>query len=315
MSLFRSIWVFCLIGTVVAVLVTAIPILGILFAIMGVPYLSIILTNAGFVAMAVDAMTSRQQLLLLPPLLWFGGYTLVASISHAEVAALRHAAAVQNAHEPVRWNHATQPLLITKVDTSSENLASDITPEDFVKTYGLDEAYQGAFADAPATRVWLDHQPCPKRGAGMAGSAQYHGINRGGYTRKSPMEWADGVCLWFQGKAIPPPGALVVALASAHEFSGLVSGIEQDVTISGPDQPAYTVRAVQVAPLPWVPMLMMGCQYRGGLDINMDTDCHAEFVFTSWRDQVGTTPIELVTKALKLNALTIEQRLPGAIWR
>ena len=316
MSFLRTVWVGCLVGTVVAVLATAIPLLGILFAILGAPFLPILLLNAAFVAMVVDALVSRIWLLLLPPLLWFGGYEIVAAVSHAQVTMLRAAAASQNAHAKAHWNRAAQSVRIDKTDTSSEFWASDITPGALVETYGLDVAYDshGNSTSAPG-RVVLDRHHCPgPMGAGIEHGVGYSLIWRGMYPSHGPMQRAKGVCMLFENGATLPEPPLVIALASARTFSGLIDGIEQDITVSGPDQPAYTLRAVQVAPLPWLPMPIIGCNYRGGLDVGMDTGCHAEFRFISWRGQDDATPMAVLARALGLKAMTIEQRLPGVEW-
>jgi hypothetical protein len=323
LSFLRAVWVCCFAGTLAAVLATAIPGLGVLFVMLGAPLLPILLLNAAFVAMALDGLSARVWLLLVPPLLWFGGYTLAAAISHAQVASLRDAAATANASTPVSWNRATQPIQIDKIGTSGENFASDIAPEMLVKDYGLDEvyatyrpedAYQGG-STATTQRVALDRHPCPERGTTVSNSFQYHPIRRGGYPSKNPMQWAEGVCLVFQNDASRPAASLKVALAPAHNFSGLVDGIAQDITISGPDQPVRTFRALQVASLPWWPMPIIGCHYKGGFGDQFDNDCHAEFRFTSWRGQDENTPAAVVARALRLTAVKIEQRLDGVAWK
>jgi hypothetical protein len=319
---FRAIWVSCFAGTVVVVIATAIPLLGLLLVMLGAHLLPILLLNMAFVAMALDGLSTRVWLLLVPPLLWFGGYTLAAAISRTQVASLRDAAATANASAPVRWNRSTQSVRIDKIGTSSENLASDITPQMLVMKYGVDEVYgtyspEFAYSDSNPTpqRVTLDRNSCPERGITVSASHQYHPISRGGYPSKAPMQWAEGVCLIFQNDVSPPSSPLVVALAPAHRFSGLVDGISQDITISGPYQEVHTFRAVQVAPLPWLPMPIIGCGYKGGFGDSFDNNCHAEFHFTSWRGQDEATPVAVVARALGLTAHTIEQRLEGVAWK
>ena len=80
-------------------------------------------------------------LVLLPPLLWFGGYEIVAAVSHAQVTMLRAAAASQNVDAKAHWNRAVKSVRIDKTDTSSEFWANGITPGALVETYGLDVAY------------------------------------------------------------------------------------------------------------------------------------------------------------------------------
>lgn len=323
LSSFRAIWVCCFAGTVAVVIATAIPVLGLLFVMLGAPLLPILLLNVAFVVMALNGLSTRVWLLLVPPLLWFGCYTLAAAISHVQVASLRDAAATANAGIPVRWNRSTQSVRIDKIGTSSENLASDVTPQMLVTKYGLDEVYgtyrpevaDGGGANPTTQRVALDRHSCPEGGITVSASYQYHPINRGGYPSKAPMQWAKGVCLIFQNDASSPASPLVIALAPAQSFSGLVDGISQDITISGPDQPVRTFRAVQIAPLPWLPMPIIGCGYKGGFGDSFDNDCHAEFHFTSWRGQDEATPAAVVARTLGLTALTIEQRLQGVAWQ
>ena len=314
MGRFRAAWLLCLGATVAAFLATMIPLLGILFNLLGAQALPILTLNLAFALMAADGLASRLWLLLVPPLLWFGGYGAAAAISHIEVAHLRAAAGAANA-QAVRWDRARQPVLIAKTDTSSENMASDITPSDLVQTYGLDEAYAGSFADAPASRVWLDRHDCPGPGAGIADGIDFGHFWRGMYPARGPMQAAQGVCLLTRTSAAAPASALVVALGPVRQMTGLIDGIEQDITISGPGQPATTLRAVQVAPLPWLPMPMLGCHYKGGFGDYWDHDCHAEFTFDSWRGQDAATPMALVARVLGLKAMTIEQRLPGVGWK
>ena len=322
MSSYRVIWVWCFAGTAAAFLSTAIPLLGILFVMLGAPFLPVLFVNIAFVAMAVDAWKSRFWLLFVPPLIWFGGYTVIAVASHWQVSAIRDAANRQNAAAIIRWNRTTQIVRIDKIGTSGENWASDITPVKLVERYGLDEAFEtyrpeiGSGAVAIHTQhVMLDRKACPGRGFAAPESVQFDQISRGGYPAKTPMQWAQGVCLIFQHDVSLPDTPVVVALAPVRRLSGLVDGIEQDISVSGPDQPALTLRAVQVAPLPWWPMPILGCHYNGGFGDQWDKGCHAELRFDSWRGQAANTPTAIAARALRLKPMTIERRLPGVDWK
>lgn len=321
---YRAIWLWCFVGTAIAALSTAIPLLGELFILFGAPLFPIVLINGAFVAMALDAITSRVWLLLVLPVAWFGGYAVIAAVSHNQAASLRRIADTQNERAKVHWNKASQSVMIKKVGTSSENLASDITPAELVERYGLGAAF-GSYrpdtgqdskdGDSRVQRVSIDGTECPNQATSMSGSFQFSRIRRGGYPAKTPMQWARGVCLVFQSEAPPPDAPLTINLAPASELSGLVEGIEQDISIGRPNRPVSTLRAIQIAPLPWLPMPIIGCHYKGGYGDRWDRGCHAEFRFVSWRGQAERTPVAVSARALGLEAMTIEQRLPGVIWQ
>jgi hypothetical protein len=313
MGALRKIWVLCLIGTGLAFFATATPVLGILFVILGAPFWPIVLLNLAFVAMAFDAWISRSKILLIVPLLWFGGYGLIATISHVKVAALRSDAAQLNSHAPAAWDRKIHMVRIDKADTSSERLASDITPSMLVMTYGLNTVYQGSYAGALTQRTSLKPQNCPERGISSSGNIQHQTISRN--PTRDTTAFAQGVCLEFESKVQSPAAPLVVTLIPARELSGLVDGIAQDITISGPSQPPYKLRASQVVPLPWLPMPIVGCHYKGGFGDSWDRGCHAEFGFTSWRGQKDNTPIAVLSRTLGLKPMTLDQRLPNVVWK
>ena len=303
-DLLRSLWKGCLVITVIGFVVQTIPIIGLLSFLALTPYWPTLFLNAALLLMAADGLVgSRKRWLLIVPLIWFGGYEIAAVISRVEAGRLNRAAATINEHRPAAWDKATQTLQIINGSTD-EIWGSDLRLRGLIQDYDLDEAW------SRSNWARLSRASCPK--PRIVDGIEYSIVSRGGYPTKEPFRIISGVCLLF-GQGAPPSGSVVVAAHTIVHFKGLLAGQSQDFDIKIPGQDSFTVRYVAVSALPWLPIPVAGCHFKGGLGDRWDNDCHAYFDHFSWQSKTSTQ-LKVVARALGLKPASLEQRLPDLSW-
>ena len=78
-------WAGCFLLTVIIFALQLFPVTGIYMMFLAAPFWTMILINLGFGLMARDAWRDpAQRWLMILPLIWFGGYFVVTSVSHWE---------------------------------------------------------------------------------------------------------------------------------------------------------------------------------------------------------------------------------------
>jgi hypothetical protein len=303
-----SIWRWCFAITLIGFVVQMIPLVGLISLLLLTPYWPTLFLNAAFAVMAIDALIGcKNPKLLIGPIVWFGGYALAAGISHAEVYMMSRTAAKMNEHRVAPWDKATQALQINNSPMDS-NWGSDLRSEGLISSYNVDEVWSG--------RGWtrLSRESCPgTMDADIVDGVTYGRIWRGRYPSKGPMQSANDICLLF-GEGTPPSKVVSVAAREINYRNGLVEGISQDFDIAAPDLPPFTIRSVTVAPLPWIPVPVAGCHFKGGFGDQWDSKCHAYFDHLSWRANKDATPLKVVARALGLREASIEERMPFLTW-
>jgi hypothetical protein len=306
---FQALWAACLAITVAAFAVQIVPILGLISHFLLTPWWPTLFLNAAFVLMAVDALIgSKNRKLLILPMVWFGGYALVAGVSYVEVYLMNRAAEKMNAQQLPTWYKATNNLRVINGPTDS-NFASDLRSEAMIRLYDIDEVYSDG---SRSTR--LSRESCPgTMGADIIDGVSYTRIWRGTYPSKGPMQSANGICM-VSGPRTPPSNIISVTAREISYREGLVAGLIQDFDVAVPNREPFTLRSVTVSPLPWIPMPVAGCHFKGGFGDQWDNDCHAYFEHPSWRRNTDTTPLKVVARALGLKSATIEERMPNLTW-
>lgn len=302
----NSLWKLCFAITALSFGIQLVPILALISHFFLTPWWPTLFLNAAFVLMAADALWGcKERILLVGPIIWFGGYAVVAGISHVEFYRMNLAADTINEKLLSGWNKSAQSLLIVN-GSSDSAFASDLQPREFIRHYNIDKVYVSGNSS-----VRLIKQPCPKR----RGITNSNGVNYSPIRRGDPIsqeQTAEGICM-VSGPAVPPSNVISVRAHEIEFHEGLVKGITQNFDIVVPGRPTFTVRSVTVSPLPWIPRPVAGCHFKGGYGDKWDSGCHAYFGHPSWR-QYESTPLKVVAHALGLKAATIEERMPDLTW-
>jgi hypothetical protein len=304
----NSLWKLCLAITALSFVIQVVPLLGLVSHFFLTPWWPTLFLNAAFIFMAADALWGcKHRRLLLGPMIWFGGYAVVAGISYVQFHVMNRAANTMNEQSLPSWNKSSNSLLIINGPNDS-NYASDLRKDEFVGNFNIDEVFS-----SENSSIRLIRQPCPKAmGIGRSNGVIYSPVRRGDPLSKEPMQTANGICM-VSGPAIPPSNVISVRAHEIEYHEGLVEGITQDFDILVPGRPPFTVRSVTVSPLPWIPRPVAGCHFKGGYGDQWDSGCHAYFGHPSWR-RYETTPLKVVAHALGLKAATIEERMPNLTW-
>ena len=288
--------------------------LAFLFSSGFVVFVFALIFNAVLVAMAFDGFLSRNFWVGVPSTLWLGGYMIAAIFSHLEVAFIRKEAERINSHAPAKWDRSTQPLEIDVDYRGKLTSRSDLNAYNFILKYGIDEVFSGGIDNPyfPLHRTHLVHEACPGS-MSMAGvnDDSWEEIQRGNYP---DLQFAQNVCL-LNEPSRSVTSALKVTAGPVRELGGLVRGVTQDITISGPNQAIFTVRRLQVVPLPWLPFMFRSCKVEEhAYPYKTSRHCTWGAGIPSWDEQKDQSPDAVVARALALKPIPIEERLPGAVW-
>jgi hypothetical protein len=134
-------------ATAIAFLLQMVPYTGVFLMFVLAPYWSIILVNGGFIALAIEAATRKvPMLLIIFPIVWFGGYLAVAYESQAEFERLGHEIAAGNAGQVLAFSSAQGDIVVD--GTNSSELAG--LAASLIQSYDIPVAYEinGNFKDA-----------------------------------------------------------------------------------------------------------------------------------------------------------------------
>jgi hypothetical protein len=130
-----SLWFF--VATAVVYLLQRFPPTGIFLMLFLAMFWSVILVNAGFIGIGIEALTGRVSLAwLLLPLLYFGGYYAFYAKDQAALAAARAHYAKFNSGKSLPFDPARQDVIFQKGKGDFHP-----TPQDFVRRFGLKRAF------------------------------------------------------------------------------------------------------------------------------------------------------------------------------
>ena len=283
----------------------------------GAAYWSVLFVNAGFIFMAVDGFTRpSQRSLLIWPAIWFGGYLVIAGISHLLAhqfyAQIDRDNGVQKAH----WNPAMDAIVLSH-SWSDENRGVAFTADQLVSAYPVDIAFEGPVTPPPGLPV-SQNGSSSYRGVKIAiGDCPAGAMNQGPdgtrVVRTLPRfktQFASNLCI--SNREAPPPASMIRFVNGGIQSIDLI--LDRDVeliTVTGSHGETYELKAAWTRPLTWFPMPIIGCDWPGFTQ--KPIWCGVRFSRESALD-TGRTPERVITSTLGLRKVPLEKRFPALRW-
>jgi hypothetical protein len=230
------------------------PVLGVFLMLAAAPLWSVVLVNAGFAGIACEALSRRVPIWwLAAPILWFGGYALVATHDHVTEASLRHALAAANATVKVPFGADRHALVFV----------GDEKPDWYVENYDLPIAYQRhparANSGSRSTRL-ISLAMCERirsQPALIKAGIHVRGIHddfEGGAARFHEVPF----CLLEQDED-PKSPAVTVDVQHQESWVRTLPVLLTTTTITMPDGQRFTLKDATASPLAWFPLPILGC--------------------------------------------------------
>lgn len=281
-------------------LLQVIPFTGIFLMMLAAPFWSVITVNAGFGALAVEALVRPgYRLWLIAPLLYFGGYAYYAHLSHQEFARADAEIRSFNSGKVVAFDPAANNLVFQEKSQGLSGAALN-----FVRNYNLEVAYNAnrnfKTAGHLAARIGRGSICEEIRKSSDARAAFIHA-----YGMKIDGKMSKTVCS-ITGPEDPVRPVVSVSSKRSKVKSWLLPATIDTITLRSPDYRTVELKSGYAAPLPWVPMPVMGCVLNSGAP---SWDCFQGF--SRLRQQglgapgtYGLANIEIVAKALGLTKMS-----------
>lgn len=310
--MFRG-WHGCFLLTVVALLLQLSPYTGIFLMMLGAPFWPVILINLGFALMARDGWRDpHNRWLLAPPIMWFGGYLVVAAISHLQAANFNAALQAANLGKTISWNKLEQTILLNPDAYGFDGILS---AEELVRSYGVNQAFEGDPARGNVRSSRMIGADCPRGVLGASNSVIYIPIIDSGFGTGRPSRRARYVCL-LSSAADAKARSVIVKAGRSKTISGwLTYKKSQEIIIESPARRPLVLQSGYAQPLTWLPQPVLGCALNSG---NPSWDCFAQFnhesLYSKDEDRAPNGADNVIAKALGLSKLSIAERYAGIEW-
>jgi hypothetical protein len=284
----------------------AFPFTGIFLMLMMAPFWSVVLINAGMVGTGLEAVSGRvSRFWVLLPLAFYGGYFVYVASDRATLGALSARYAANNAAVTIPFDAAAHALVFAG---SGDGGAW------YVQNYDLPVAYtrNGNFPEKYLSNRMMARDVCAKIHENPAlGQAFVHGFgfHDGEETGSSRMEERFCGLRMPERPELPP---VVVSTREVKRSEATLPVTQVTTTVTVPGGRRYTLQGGTAAPLPWLPMPVMGCALNSGAP---SWDCDAGFYRRSTPIVPGSTRYSrdsiTLAEALGLKRVAIADRRGG----
>jgi hypothetical protein len=299
----------CFSLVLVVVVLQMIPTFNFFFAFLEPARWSVLLVNLGFVLMAVDGFArGGGRWLRIAPVAWFGGYFVIAALSHALAWQFYSQLDRQNAAQKIAWNPANETIVLSHSWTD-ENRGVSFTAQHLVRGYRVAAAFDapttGAKDTAGYREVKIGLGDCPT--GAMNGGPDGIAVSRSEGARVS---FARGLCMSNSG-AFAPASAVTFVNRGIVAGDLLLDRQVEPIDVSAPGGRSAHMEAGWTRPLTWFPAPIVGCDWPGFTPEPLW--CGIRFDRESARD-TGRTPEKVITSALGLSKASLDERFPGLVW-
>jgi hypothetical protein len=306
-------WLFLITGAIF--LLQLFPFTGIFLMMLGAPYWSVVTLNLAFILIFVDVKAGHlPKVILILPVLYFGGYLAAAILSHILLSDLQ--SDVESINAAVRVPFDPQQNVISFKNDESSNFASS-----FLQTADLSVVYSQNSNYPP-----FKNRACRLMSSGIGND--FEAIRHGFYvvpiySKKSGIHMPSGLFLGtiLKGRVIvcypeDPEQPIFTVDIEQKKFEGrtllphsfkqwLLTTNEQMANITTPDGNIYRLRGGTAAPLKWIPMPIMGCALN---DSPSSWDCDAVFDRNMAHDVNKTGIMSVIADTLGIHQIDIEDR-------
>ena len=308
-------WQGCFLLTAIVFGLQLFPYTGVVLMMLAAPVWSVILINLGFALMARDAWRNpAERWLMLFPLLWFGGYFIVTSVSHWQAYRYVEEIAGANARRRIPFDPARQDIVIER-NHNDETNGSALSAQTLVESFGLVRAFQRE-PDGPRSylRYALLSINCTSsivtNDRDGTTTIWLHATDTQGHR----VSGARDLCTMQSSQPPELPIVHVRPQPRAGRYDD--NRVSQDVAIVTPDGATIKLRSGWARPLAWLPQPVIGCALDSGTPA---WRCFAAFqrqsLYDPRADRTPQAAEKVVAKALGLHRITIRQRYPNAGWR
>lgn len=243
-----------------------IPVTGIILMFMLAMLWSVLLVNAGMIGVAVEAAIGRvSRLWLLLPIVFYGGYGMVAAQDHVALRRLAASYEAANVHVAPGFDPAHQALLLEGMG-SGWLLANHALPVTYSATSRAPEGYEAHRLVGRAACDIVRRTP-EAEAAGVRVSNRW---TSGG--RESGLP--DDFCI-LSTPDVPPLPIVRVAQTETRGHEARLPVTRVTTTIAMPDGRRFTLHDGRASPLHWLPMPMIGC---GLISSSASWQCQAMFL-------------------------------------
>lgn len=289
-------WAGCFGFTAVVFLLQLFPPVGIFLMFVMAPFWSVLTVNLGFLMMALHGLVVRRaRLLLVFPILWFGGYVVAAANSHMEVAELAEEIAVYNEGQLLPFQKGYESLVV------EPNAGSVVPASRLVERYTIRAVYNRNGGSNNCSRyrsVSVRSWGCARKRGGSRCPTTVNRISRG-YDLPFDQRYVEGVCVASSPARKPPNSPLSVEVTGSEPIeSPLLSGEINEIRLRREDGQSITVRAGHARPLTWFPVPVLGCALNS---MKAEWECVGRFSRGKTM-QLGPDAVTVVANALELKA-------------
>ncbi|UZW57548.1 hypothetical protein NUH86_18370 [Sphingobium sp. JS3065] len=309
-SIFKSGWFSCFLVTFILYALQKMDGPGLLLSFLSAELWSILFINLGFILMGWRAYSQAgPRWMKVVPAVWFGGYFVVALISHLFAYQFYRQIDAWNAEQKIQWDRNSDIVALAH-SWSDENRAVVFSAKGLIENYGIDQALDGAAyqnSDSSSTyrRLSLVQEGCGMRGS--QAQTNWSFITRGGLHQ--PFQRAANLCLLSRTEY--PSSRVISFVNGGITKTDLILDREvEEITVSVSDTVTYHLKAAWTQPLTWFPQPILGCIRPG---FSPASWCGFKFGRENARE-AGRTPEKVITSALGLSPVTLESRFPNLRW-
>jgi hypothetical protein len=278
----------------------AFPYTGVFLMILAAPFWSIVLVNAGFVGVGVEAALGKvSRAWLLLPLAWFAGYAYFAAQSRQEAERVREEMLIDNAKGSLAFNAKTDDLVIGE---SRRDMPFDAARAmEFITHYDIPKVFEKEFSDngfGHQVVQFSTGDECEQMRERLNGR---YNVDFSVFPFRENGKPVPGACV-LSYPAEPGPRVFQTTWADKTWSRKLAHFEVTTLTITAPTEEKITRSFGQAAVLGLLPMPVIGCALNSAAP---SWPCFATF----WRSTVGLPADEkefILARQLVADALGLQ---------
>jgi hypothetical protein len=294
------------VATGVVFVLQLIPIIGIFLMLALAMFWSVVLINASMIGVAIEAIVGRvSRLWLLLPIMFYGGYWIVATPDHLALREIASRYDVSNARVVTGFDPVRQALVFERDGDGARLTQNFALPVAYTVNPNFPEGY--------LSNRMIESSVCAKvRESRALRAAFVHGVGLHDGDAIGSRRMENRFCALSMPEK-PKLPLVVVGRTETKDFEKSLPVTRITTTITMPDGRRFELLGGVAAPLSWIPMPIMGCALNSGAP---SWDCGAGFM------RNGSTPIVsghtrygrdsiVLAKALGLKPMAIVDRVGG----
>ncbi|MGO8371567.1 hypothetical protein ACC808_24405 [Rhizobium ruizarguesonis] len=281
--------------TAVAYFLQMVPVVSEILFFLAVMAWPILLLNLGFLSMIFEsAFGESPRILLIFPVLWFGGNAAAATMSQIRLSDLRSEVERMNEGKTVSFDPASQTVVFDGEEAMS-GVASRL-----VGSYDAPVAFARQTGGSKLLAFTMGGRDICQKAWDRRSGLWKKDISPSGYQENNKL--VHGLCV-IRYPAAPPPSRITVKSRAYQKSEGFLLPFElKEFTLTDASGKSVSVYAGTAQTLSWYPLPILGCSYIEKPHLK----CY-EYVFRLSADPVGgrasresDLPVDVIARALGL---------------